>query len=147
MDRTRSAEAAAAAELRADEVEMISKHPEQRRLWIYVQWKGTVVDGQGNGGHVSYYDGVCGLATDLRPRFHRGFRRFGGFDRFVRFVRFVGSSQAPSQQNATLNPQNLQNPQNLLNPQNLRYFESETVLRRRLARAAISQSTDTSRQT
>ena len=48
-----AAEAAAAAELGADEIEVIAQDPEQRRLRIDVELDGAVVDGQRNDGHAS----------------------------------------------------------------------------------------------
>jgi hypothetical protein len=46
MDRTGAAEAAAAAKLGADKVEVIAQDPEQRSLRVKVQLDGAVVDGQ-----------------------------------------------------------------------------------------------------
>jgi hypothetical protein len=46
MHRACAAEAAAAAELGADEIEVIAQDPEQRRLRINVQLGVAVVDGE-----------------------------------------------------------------------------------------------------
>jgi hypothetical protein len=44
MHSAGAAEAAAAAKLGADEIEMIAQHPEQRSLRVKVQLDGAVVD-------------------------------------------------------------------------------------------------------
>jgi hypothetical protein len=46
-----AAEAAAAPELGADEIEVIAQRPEERGLRIEVQLDGAIVDGQRNDGH------------------------------------------------------------------------------------------------
>ena len=51
MNGAGAAEAAAAAELGADEIEVIAQRPEQRRVGIDLQLDGAVIDGQRNDGH------------------------------------------------------------------------------------------------
>ena len=69
-----AAEAAAAAELGADQIEVIAQHPEQRRFRIDVELDGAVVDGQGNHGHAGLYAGDARRLwrrsyADVLPRF------------------------------------------------------------------------------
>ncbi len=77
MNGAGAAEAAAAAELGADQIEVIAQHPEQRRLRINVELDGAVVDGERNHGHAGVYAAARQFGADPSPMFRRGLLSWG----------------------------------------------------------------------
>jgi hypothetical protein len=71
VDGAGAAEAAPAAELGADEIEVVAEDPEQRRVGIGIDLHRAVIDGQRNHGHAVYYAAAASFVADPNPMFCR----------------------------------------------------------------------------
>ena len=98
MNGAGAAEAAAAAELGADQIEVIAQHPEQRSVRINVELDSAVVDGERNHGHAGLYAAQAAPLAPIPPRgFSDEFAKLGSDPDFHRFAKIgVRSRSDPS---------------------------------------------------